>query len=97
MTNQNSVTSSYHNEIVNPEQRDRGAALIKNDVIGGLECSNGTVRSVSLWIIGEISRHRPPTSDVVPIEASFDYQNPVGLFHDRVIERDLRQFAETFT
>ncbi len=86
MTNQNGVAGSYDNKIMDSEESDRRVALIKDDVIGGIDCRDGAVGGISLFVLVEIIRYCSPASDIVPVEAGFHYQHPVRFFHNRVIE-----------
>ena len=74
MTNQNCVTGSDDNEIVNSKQRDRRAALVENDVIRRIQSCNGAIARVSLFVALEIVCDCTPTADVIPIEVGFDYR-----------------------
>src|SRR5207247_11232068 len=86
MTNQNCVTGSDNNQVMNSKQRDCCPVLIENDVISGIDRRDRAVRSISLFVVFEIIRYCSPASDVVPIESRFYHQNTVCFFHDRVIE-----------
>src|SRR5207245_3822879 len=48
-----------------------------------------------MLVVFKIISHCPPAPDIVPIEAGFDNENALRFLHDRVIEGDPRQFAET--
>ena len=86
MTNQNGVAGSYDNKIMDSEESDRRVALIKDDVIGRIDCRDGAVGGISLFVLLEIIRYCSPASDIVPVEAGFHYQHPVRFLHNRVIE-----------
>lgn len=96
VTNQDRVSGPHHDEIVNSEQRNVGAVITKNDVVSRIGNRCLAVDRVAVFVLFEIFRHGAPASDVVPVEGRFDDQHAVGLFHDRVVERDARQLAETF-
>src|SRR5580692_7243856 len=79
---------------MNSKQCDGCSILLENDVVGGIERRDGAICGVSLLVFLKITRHRPPASDVVPVETCLHYKNAIRLFHDRIIEGDARQFAE---
>src|SRR5439155_14892563 len=62
VTNQNRVACSHDDEIVDPEQRDRGSLLIENNVVGGIERGDGTVRRIPVLVVFEIIGNRSPAA-----------------------------------
>src|SRR3982751_5284923 len=94
VTNQKRVRGSHNNEIMNSKKCDGCSILFENDVVAGIECSDGAIRGVTLRVVLKIIRDRPPASDVVPVEACLYHKDAVRLFHNRVIEGDAGQFAE---
>ena len=86
MTDQKRVLRSHNNEIMNSKQCDGCSILLENDVVAGIERSDGAIRGVSLLVFLKIISHRPPASNVVPVETCLHYKNAVRLFHDRIVE-----------
>ena len=86
MTDQKRVLSSHNNEIMNSKQCDGRPILFENDVVAGIDRSDGAIRGVSLLVFLKIIRQCSPASDVVPVETCLHYENAVRLFHDGIIE-----------
>src|SRR5436190_1063386 len=97
VTDQKRVPGSHNNEIMNSKKRDGCSILFENDIVAGIERSDGAIRRVTLRVVLEIICDRPPASDVVPVEACLYHKDPVRLLHNRVIEGDAGQFAEAVT
>src|SRR6266576_5263951 len=79
------------------EQRDRCSVFLENDVVAGIDRGDGAVRRISTFVLFKIIRDRSPASYVVPIKSGLHDENAIRFLHDRVIERDTRQFAEPLT
>ncbi len=94
VANQNRVRRADDDQIVHSKQCNGCSIFLKHDVIAGIDGGNAAVCGVSAFILFKIIRHRSPAADIIPIKRGFYDQNAVGLFHDRVIERDSRQFPE---
>ena len=54
--------------------------LLENDVVAGIERSNGAICGVCLLVFLKIIRHRSPASDVVPVEIGLPPQGRGQLF-----------------
>ena len=86
VTNQDGIIGSHHDKIVHAEQRNVGPSLIEDNVVRRINRGDRAIRGVIVLVVFEIFRHRPPTSDIVPIKTRFHNQDTIGLFHDRVIK-----------
>ncbi len=86
MANQNCITGSHNNEVMNSKQRNCCPVLIEDDVISGIDRRDRAIRSISVFVVFEIIRYCSPAADVIPIETCFHHQNAVRFFHDRVIK-----------
>src|SRR5581483_1910665 len=96
VTKQKRVFCAHNDKIVDSKSRNRCSAFFENDVVTGIQRRDGAICGVTLFILLKIIRQGSPTSDVVPIETCLDHEHMVGLFHDRVVERDSGQFCEAF-
>ena len=91
VADQKRIRCADHDEIMHSEQGDCRSVFIEDDVVTGIDRSEDAIRRVSAFVLFKIIRHCSPASDVVPIETGLNDKNAVCLFHDRVIEGDLRQ------
>jgi hypothetical protein len=86
VTNQDGIIRSHHDKIVHAEQCNVGPSLIEDNVVRRINRSDRAIRGVIVLVVFEIFRHRPPTSDIVPIKTRLNNQDTIRLFHDRVIK-----------
>ena len=50
------------------QQCDRRFAIVKNNVVAGIERGQRAVGGISVFVLFEIARYGLPTTDVIPIK-----------------------------
>ena len=74
-------------EVIDAEEGDVGVfAIVKDDVVLGLDLGDDGVGGVVAALLGEIFGDRNPRADVIPIKGGLKVEDAVGFFHEGVVD-----------
>src|SRR5438874_13280280 len=72
VADQKRIRCADNDKIMHSEQCDCRSPFLKDDVVTGIDRSEGAIRRVSAFVLLKIIRQCAPASYVVPIKTSFD-------------------------
>ena len=89
--NQGRIMGLDHDQIADAQERDRAGTVAEDDVFARVQRGQLAVGGVLVLVLRQITRDREPAPHIIPVEPSFQHQDPGGVLHDGVVDGNFRQ------